>query len=102
MIEEGLDVTSTSLGWMLIPSMTSYYQGDDVLSEKVNEAWENVVFPVFSAGNNAVGHLRTNFDDGDDDDDWHRFYDNIEINMYSFLNQAMNFDEGDFLRLHLA
>lgn len=76
-----------SLSWFI--PFGDYYRGDDLFSQIVNDAFNQGVLFVKSAGNYATQHYRARFD-ADDDDNRHRFEDDNQVNHFGL-------DEGDFI-----
>ncbi|MDP8239079.1 MAG: S8 family serine peptidase [Candidatus Hatepunaea meridiana] len=78
--EEGIQIISRSLSqW--IPE-GDYYRGEDWHSEIIDEAYQNGIFFVNSAGNSALWHYRAEFDDQDERDNYHRFADGERVNRF--------------------
>ncbi len=73
-----LDVISMSIGWHI--PIGDYYHGDDRLSQIVNDAFEQGLFLVESAGNSAQAHYRATFNDNNAQDHYHRFANNATVN----------------------
>ena len=100
-IEQGIDIFSMSLGYW--KTTTSYYQGDHPLCELFDEAFENDILPVTSAGNSAIKHYRSDFDDADFAN-YHSFVEGNNLNRYwSQFHDNLNwFQEGDRIETFLC
>jgi len=86
-IDEEIEIICMSLSWFI--PFGDYYRGDDLFSQIVNDAFNQGVLFVKSAGNYATQHYRARFD-ADDDDNRHRFEDDNQVNHFGL-------DEGDFI-----
>ena len=73
-----IDLTSMSVGWELPDG--DYFRGNDRLSQSVNEAFDNGLFMVQSAGNSAHAHYRSDFNDNGEEDHFYRYNDGGTIN----------------------
>ena len=101
LIDEEVDVISMSLSWIV--AIDDYFQGGDYLSRKVNEAFDHGILYVNSAGNYANSHYRNEFDDQNEDDDWHRFTDGVTVNHFgTAVDRMYNIDEGTSLWATMA
>ncbi|MCF7810905.1 S8 family serine peptidase, partial [bacterium] len=92
-VDQGIDVVSMSLAWWI--PQDDYYNGNDVMSELVNDAFDTGLLFVNSSGNYANQHYRADLDDQDQEDNFHRFADGIVVNHFGpNTEQAYNIGEN--------
>ncbi|NQT33911.1 S8 family serine peptidase, partial [bacterium] len=96
-----IDIVSMSLGWRV--PLGDYFRGEDRMSVLVNDAYEDGLFFVQSAGNSADAHYRDDFDDQRQDDHYHRFADGIVVNNFGVApGRNFEFDRGTLLSVSLV
>ncbi len=79
-VDEEIDIISMSLSWFI--PYGDYYRGDDIFSRIADDAFEEGVLFVKSAGNYATMHYRADFDDDGEEDGYHRFADGVIVDHF--------------------
>jgi hypothetical protein len=100
MVDEGINIVSHSCGFSLT---SSYYNGIDIISGRVN--WVNAQGILFinAAGNYAQRHYRAEFDDMEQEDNYHRYAQDINVNHFvSSDGEFLNFEADDRISISLA
>lgn len=98
--DEGINITSMSLSWH-IPN-GDYFNGEDRLSELVNDAFEDSLFFIQSAGNSAHATYREDFNDGGGENQYHRFDENVIVNPFGQnADRVYVFEQGTNLSISL-
>jgi len=101
LIGEEVDVISMSLSWIV--AVEDYFQGGDHISRKVNEAFDQGILYVNSAGNYANSHYRAEFDDRNEEGDFHCFDNGVTVNHFgTAVDRMYNIDEGTSLWTSMA
>ncbi len=77
-ISQGINVISMSIGWVNQP-----YDGTGIICDAVNDAHQNGILFVTSAGNQAQRHWEGTYQDSDaTPDEWHNFVGEDETNQF--------------------
>ena len=100
-LDNNLHVLSMSLGWHT--PFGDYFRGQDVMSEIVNEAFRFGLMFVQSAGNAAKSNYRSEFNDEDEEDHYHRFDEDVIVNNFgSSPSRNTTLNRGSLISLTLA
>ncbi|MDP8238892.1 MAG: S8 family serine peptidase [Candidatus Hatepunaea meridiana] len=101
LVNESIKISTMSLGWD--EATVDYYAGGDYMSQAVNWANENGVLFITSAGNQAKGHYRADFDDMNDGNNQHRFARGYSVNHFGPDDRHPYLIPEDYrINVHLA